>query len=184
MSVALSRLVPTFDIEEVALARDVLYSGKIGSRPVETAWDDYAVLDEHRPELAHTIYIERGEKAVYGVVQFFGSLQFYCRLGDPMRQSRAAFLGTLDPLTGEERFAEVEPLNLAKQSSWRLTTDMPGLISHWEEKVWAGAIKRGAHRDSKKRELSDWNAPKQKLPPTWQSGTVDLLLRLKKTQKS
>jgi hypothetical protein len=184
MSVALSRLVPTFDLEEVSSIRDVLYSGNMASRPVETAFDDYPLLDEYRPDLAHTIYIERGEKETYGVVQFFGVFQFYCRLGESAEhQPRSAFLGTLDPLTGAECFSDVQPLNLAQPPSHRWTRDIPELISHWEEKFRGAAIKRGARSDAEKHKMTGITL-NPKSPTTWESGTVDFLLRLRDREKT
>ncbi len=174
MCIALSRLVPTLDLEEVVHARDALHSDAICASRVATAFNDYS-LDEHRPGLAHTVYIERGEKITYGVVQFFGTFQLFCRLGKPGKgQPRVAFLATLDPLTGSETFTEINPLKLQEPPAFYAAGAVPDLIQRWKQKFRDAAVARGAPERTKIN-LSNVNFnPK---PVSWQSGTVDLLLR-------
>ena len=64
---------------------------------------------QRRPALSHTVYIEFGPTWGHGYVILFGSMQIYVPM--PAAQ-RGAMLGFLDPVTGEESFRTIEPLNI------------------------------------------------------------------------
>jgi hypothetical protein len=71
------------------------------------AYCDVSPLNQLRPPLAHTIYLELGQ-ASYGIVLIFGHLKILVPL--PNSAERKAVLATLDPISGEESFSEVEPM--------------------------------------------------------------------------
>ncbi|HSS99119.1 MAG TPA: hypothetical protein VLK33_18925 [Terriglobales bacterium] len=86
--------------------------------PVRTVVIDsrnHPELDKLREQLNHSVYVEESNGVIHGVAQFFGSFQCYFVLSNnPTRSYGNGFLGTLDPLTGEEVFCAVPKLDIAK----------------------------------------------------------------------
>ena len=82
---------------------------------VHIAFNSYESLDALRPALSHVIYVERSRSMIYGVVQFFGVIQLFCRIGRALPYSSdMAILGVLDPLENLEIFDyELNPLYLS-----------------------------------------------------------------------
>lgn len=78
--------------------------------PTGVAYADWSWLSSYRKPLGHVIYVHRRKQELVACVQFFGTFQVFCRLGtaDPT-ENVAAFVGTLDPVTGEETFSERQP---------------------------------------------------------------------------
>ncbi len=72
------------------------------------AYCDTSQIRNLRPPLSHTIYIEFGNPS-HGIVLVFGAMQIYVPL--PVA-SPGAFLGFLDPITGEESFTDMNPISL------------------------------------------------------------------------
>jgi hypothetical protein len=175
MCIALSRLVPTLEPEEVTSARDALNSEAVCKRQVLTAFNEYS-LDEYRPQLAHTIYIERGDHRAHGVVQFFGTFQVFCQLGLPKGDLPRAFLGALDPLTGKETFRELDPLRLEEPPAFYAAKAVPAMLDRWKRRFRDAAVARGAV-GSAEVTLSDVKF--RPTPAFRQSSTTDFLLRNK-----
>jgi HNH endonuclease len=74
---------------------------------------DYADIRRFAKPLSHVVYVESTPERVYGIVQFFGVLQIWCGLSDvPAQGDRMAVCGTLDPITGKERFDFTTALDL------------------------------------------------------------------------
>jgi hypothetical protein len=82
---------------------------------------------------------------LYGVVQFFGVLQFQCILGKTKNNDRTdAILLTLDPVTGEEKHRFVDKLKLVEPPfSYPLNIYLRNL-QLWMSKLRTEAVKRGA----------------------------------------
>lgn len=82
---------------------------------------------------------------MYGVVQFFGVIQLFCRLGIlGSRAPGAALMASLDPVTGDERFSDVPPLDLPYPPYFIPLEEYPRLMEGWMKKCRDEAIKRGA----------------------------------------
>lgn len=145
MCYALSTTLPGFTLGEVANARAVL-KGDHGRMPtnVTPAFEVYDSLDAIREPLSHVIYVERGEAHIYGVVQFFGVVQLFCELGIPQDSAtRAARIGILDPITGVERFPEVDLLGLPAPAVLRGEELSEGAAA-WLKRFEEVAVSRGA----------------------------------------
>jgi hypothetical protein len=147
MCVALSTLLPNFSALDTEFARPVLaddaQSGPVPN--VTPAFVLYDSLEALRQPLSHVIYVERNNHGVYGVVQFFGVIQLFCKLGKPNESSsNAAILGVLDPMTGGESFDETAPLlNLLAPNVCPIE-ELPKQIGKWLGKFEESAKARGA----------------------------------------
>lgn len=141
MCLALSNLFPGFSADEFDIARMSL-TKESSTNNANPIFSSLPLIDGLRQPLSHLIYIERSQGQVHGVVQFFGVIQLYCRLGIAQKTaSEIAFLGVLDPVTGEESFSEKTP-NFALLNPFSTATDQP--IEAWLEKFRDSAIARGA----------------------------------------
>ena len=78
---------------------------------------DTSAIRVLRPPLSHTVYIEFGPQS-HAIAILFGAMQIYVPL--PAAEP-GAILAFLDPVTGEESFGEVKPLNITPPP--RLWTD-------------------------------------------------------------
>lgn len=80
--------------------------------PVRVALQEYAGLDGQRPKLGHLVYVRASakEKRCYSIVQLFGVIQFYCELATEAETIDFAALATHDPITHQERFIDIPPL--------------------------------------------------------------------------
>lgn len=146
MCIALGTLVSGIEMSELDEGRQVLLADP-GSVPSCTlaAYGDYPGIDNRRPALSHVVYVERGSERVYGLVQFFGVVQLFCRLGKTAQPSSpSALLATLDPVAGAEEVAELGPLSLP-EPPYRIHLDeYPRLVENWTRKFREEAIRRGA----------------------------------------
>jgi hypothetical protein len=145
MCYALSTSLPGFTLAEVAHARAILKDDP-GRPPIDVvpSFDIYESLNSLREPLSHVIYVERGETIIYGVVQFFGELQLYCALGRPDGSApRAARVGILDPLTGAERFSDVNPLSLPLPTELG-DEELSQAADAWLKRFQEAAVARGA----------------------------------------
>lgn len=131
------------------------------------AFCDVEPLRKMKPPLAHTVYLEMGE-ASYAIVLIFGFKKIFVPL--PAIPMPRAILATLDPLTGTESIADVEPIG---------PREVPDLVGEeFTRKHLQGmldvlaedAVARGA---KKRPELFvgelDMGAP---LPAWWMNSTV------------
>jgi hypothetical protein len=145
MCYSLSTFLPDFTLGEVAHARAIL-KGNPDSLPVNVipSFEVYKSLDAMREPLSHVIYVERDKTRIYGVVQFFGVLQLYCGLGRPDSSApRATRVGILDPLTGAERFSDVDPLGLPMPILIE-DEELSQAADSWLRRFQEGAVSRGA----------------------------------------
>ena len=167
MCIALSSMLPEFELEDVNEARKELFA-EPSLIPINAreAYFTYEPIDTRRPALSHLIYIERSQARVYGLVQFFGAVQLFCRLGIPkgaVPDSGAVYLGggfhtratsvpvsvgdstaliaLLDPVTGDEEIHASSPLNLIEPP---ICLDSQGWEG-WKSKLRGEALKRGAN---------------------------------------
>lgn len=146
MSVALASTLPEHDYVETLLGRMVIEESREPFQDVHVSFENYDDLDNLRPALSHTVYAERRDGKMIGVVQFFGVIQLVCLLGrtDPTIPD-AAKVGFLDPIDHKESFAEVDPIGIqyppAKTSAIH--------VQNWSEKFEKGAAERGATKKVK-----------------------------------
>lgn len=71
------------------------------------AYSDTAQIRKLRPGLSHTVYVELGERG-YAIVLIFGDIEIFV----PLRSGGSgAILGYLDPLSGDEVFKEISPVD-------------------------------------------------------------------------
>jgi hypothetical protein len=146
MCFAAYTLLPEPEIEEGADARSYLTGTNKDDATVEcvrTALADYTSLDALRRGLSHVVYVERTGDRIYGVVQFFGFLQLYCRLGPSIQSKPAAVLCTLDPVNGEECTRETPALGLDEPPSRYLRDTYVASMYHWLAKQRREIIERG-----------------------------------------
>lgn len=146
MSVALASTLPEHDYVETLLGRMVLEGCREPFKDVHVSFENYDDLDKLRPALSHTVYTERTDGKMIGVVQFFGVVQLVCLLGRTDQTiSDAAVIGFLDPIEDKESFAELDPIGI--QFPPEKTSAL--LVQNWSEKFEKGAAARGATKDVK-----------------------------------
>ena len=146
MCAALSTFLPGFSLSEITEARPVLRGERPWEECVTIAFKSYDSLEALRPPLSHVIYVERHQGRLHGVIQFFGVIQLYCRLGASTGSApEAGMLGTLDPITGAEEILPVTPLGLSPPPD---PYKLPELFSRgsgvWLMKFEESARERGA----------------------------------------
>lgn len=102
----------------------------------------YDALDSQRPPLSHVVFVEGNnrEGKVYGVVQFYGSIQLYLALNSSYLGPSFSVMGILDPQSTQERFEIVEPLNLPE-------APLRGSVQEYQEGVinWLGKVDSQVH---------------------------------------
>lgn len=131
------------------------------------AFCDISPLNQLRTPLAHTIYLEMGLTS-FGVVLLFGFKRVFVPL--PSSAIHGAVLATLDPLTGEESFREVEPIGPREIP---VTIDRRTALAHMQnmlDNLSQDAILRGA-RNEPKLYVGDLELGVP-LPSWWGSSTV------------
>ncbi|MBZ4335080.1 HNH endonuclease [Corallococcus sp. AS-1-12] len=131
--------------ERLSAARRVLCGEPPEEPIVFLDFSERAEIDARRKPLSHVVYVEQTPQRVYGVVQFYGSFQYYCYLSDAPGAARSsALIGCLDVLTGDERFELLRPLDLSGAPSGlecsRPEEPYVELLSRFEEQ----AKQRGA----------------------------------------
>lgn len=104
----------------------------------------YIELEALRNPLSHLVYVESRASGLYAVVQFFGVVQLYCKLGTPLQSIDAALVGTLDPLLGAESLVETKPLGLPEPPFSMPEADAVQGIQGWMLRFREEAIARGA----------------------------------------
>jgi len=96
-------------------ARAYLRKGEApGLCPVRLDVNLYPILEQQRPPAGHLVFVcaSKAERRVYSIVQLFSAFQFYCELSDDWEGEARAILAAHDPVTHQETFAEVAPLDL------------------------------------------------------------------------
>lgn len=147
MCVAAATLIPGFSPEHVSIARDHLTGARSTGRMdiVTPAYDGFADLDSAREALSHVIYVHRVNGHLRGVVQFFGVVQLYTRLGAVYGWlPDAAMLGTLDPVTGNECFSVAPQFSLPEPPFSISVEECVSKLQQWASRFRAEAIARGA----------------------------------------
>ena len=136
-------------------------------------------LDKHRPELSHSIFVEANGRTgrCYGVVRFFGSIEFYTILHDQYAGSSFAGFASLDLLSQSEDFRLVDPLNLPEPFKSVSAHEYKEIIRNVESRIvrlfvsTAGADKQGS---SPQRPLiATWEMSLRE----WSSSTVQWFTR-------
>ena len=120
------------------------------SIPVSPAYCDIEPIRNLRPPLSHAVYVELGHVS-YAIVLIFGFLKIYVPL--PSVSEAAAFLASLDPMTGAESFQVVMPIGARTVPQYLFAPP----LTHFQEMCDAlsrEAISRGAKRPPK-LELED-----------------------------
>lgn len=146
MCIGVSTFLPEFVQEDVATATQIVLADPY-SKPPNTlvAFARYDGVDALRPALSHLVFVERSERRTYALVQFFGVVQLFCRLGIPKQHApQAALFGFLDPVAGEEVFSTASPLNIEEPPDSILIPEYPNLMQRWLVKFRDEAVKRGA----------------------------------------
>jgi hypothetical protein len=117
--------------------------------------------------LSHAVYVELGEIS-YGIVLIFGFLKIYVPL--PSAKEAAAFLGSLDPMTGDEMFLKVVPVGPRRVPPYITEAQVMAHLREMDDTLTREAILRGAKHPPKleTREL-DLGVPAD---PSWANGTV------------
>jgi hypothetical protein len=94
-------------------AQDYLLRATIGEVcPVRLTTENYSDLETRRPLAGHLVYVRANpvERRVYSIVQLFTVLQFWCELDNDYEGESAAVMATHDPVTHQEKFASISPL--------------------------------------------------------------------------
>src|ERR1022692_500830 len=136
-------------------------------RPTSPAYCDIEPIRNLRPPLSHAVYVELGEIS-YGIVLIFGFLKIYVPL--PSAKEAAAFLGSLDPMTGDEMFLKVVPVGPRRVPPYITEAQVMAHLREMDDTLTREAILRGAKHPPKleTREL-DLGVPAD---PSWANGTV------------
>ena len=147
ISVAAATLLPHFKSESVSLARQYL-TGTCCAGYIDVvlpAYDTFTELDSIRKPLSHLVYVTRAQGDVWAVVQFFGVVQLYCRLGSyDVSIQEAAIIGTLDPVSGRENFSDA-PIIKFPVPPFSIPAEIyPSKLNQWFAKFRAEALTRGA----------------------------------------
>jgi hypothetical protein len=135
--------------------------------PTKVAFCDITPLNQLKTPMAHTIYIEMGENS-FGIVLLFGFKRVFVPL--PCAASQKAVLASLDPISGEESFKEVEPIGfpdiprvIDKRAAQAHLQNMLDILAD-------DATSRGAKRRPELY-VGDLDLGEQ-LPPWWGNSTV------------
>jgi hypothetical protein len=113
------------------ITRAYLLEGESPSRPVPVkfAFSNYVGLDKLRPPLSHVVHIEGDsvDRRCYGVVQFFGAIQFYVSLNAQYDGKSFARIGLLNRHLGKERFEAVSMLYLHEAPNQFFKDELPAM---------------------------------------------------------
>src|SRR5262249_15255668 len=135
MCIAFAQLMmPNNDILDPQF-REYLKDKNSQLRPVRDIYMRYPLLDERRPALAHTIYIEGNSVKAncFGIVQIFGGIfQFYVLLSDSYVGRDFGAIGILDISTFREKFEEIGSLKLEEAPASVKLDDMMQTYAEWD----------------------------------------------------
>ncbi len=97
--------------------RTYLLTGQTGENgsPVYMALEKSPDLNAMRPPMGHVIYLRQNptEGRTYSIVQLFGGIQLYCDIGADRNCKEFSIVGVHDPITHQERFESVAPIDYA-----------------------------------------------------------------------
>jgi hypothetical protein len=110
------------------------------------AYCDIAAINEMIPPLSHAVYVELGT-ASYGVVVMFGYLRVFVSL--PRSPITKAYLATLDPIDGEEKFSEVGSIGPRDVPATIQLAEMTAHLNEMNRMLMQAANLRGAKRPPK-----------------------------------
>jgi hypothetical protein len=147
ISAAAATLLPHFSSESLSLARQHLTGARSDGTVdvVRPAYDSFAELDSIREALCHLVYVKRAQGDIWAVVQFFGVVQLYCRLGTHDDSAPdSSILGTLDPVTGQEHFSNAPMIEFPVPPFSIPAEIYPSKFSQWVAKFRVEALARGA----------------------------------------
>jgi hypothetical protein len=152
MCVAAATLLPDFARSNVNLAVPISLDGT--NLPlVKRDGRTHPMIDAARPPLAHVIFVERNTEGTYGIVQFFGSLQFYCRIGDGLAGEPQAILGVLDAVQGIECFGYNEAAFIPDLPQFISNQDHAAEIAGWARKMIVQMRQQGASVEDLRLEM-------------------------------
>ena len=104
-----------------------------------------AAIDSARPSLAHSLYVEHVGRRIVGLLQYFGVFQMFCALSEnAARDGRCALLGWLDPITLDERWEHIEPLELPGPPPGYRAEEIVYAQLQWTALLHSAAVQRGA----------------------------------------
>ncbi len=114
--------------------RQFLLAESPTSSPVQQSYVRYPQLDARRPPLAHAVYIEGDSRLAkcFGIVQLFGgAFQLYVPLNSSYTGRDFAALGVLDVITFQEKFQEIERLQLSESPRFMGLADVEHAHAEW-----------------------------------------------------
>ncbi|MEP6757248.1 MAG: HNH endonuclease [Chthonomonadales bacterium] len=110
------------------------------------AYCDIAAINKLSPPLSHAVYVELGTPS-YGIVVIFGYLKVFVPLLP--YPTKKAYLATLDPIDGEERFSEVDPIGSRSVPTTIQLAEMMVHLNEMNRMLMQAANLRGAKRPPK-----------------------------------
>jgi len=132
--------------------------------PVSPAYCDVEPIRTMRPALSHTIYVELGPVS-YAMVLIFGFLKIFLPL--PAAGHAEAFLGSLDPITGDETFDAVACIGPRSVPQSILPHEALAQFRDMQDALTRESVARGATRPPKLETTHlDMGAP---VEPAWNS---------------
>lgn len=147
MASALASLLPQFNSHELFLMLDrkTRFSGRGLTGKATFDFRRHEFIEKNKPPLAHLIHVAREQSGIYGIVQFFGTYQFYCEIGPAILLSDSAgYFATLDPITGEEIFRQMDVQHVARPVDTLPESEASQRLSEWGNLFRSAAIERGA----------------------------------------
>lgn len=161
-------MLVAFDRSQVVTESGIpSYLLKKGNWLTAPAYCDVAPIRDLRPPLSHTIYVEIGQIS-YAIVLMFGFLKIFVPL--PFIGPSRAFLGSLDPMTGDERFECVRPIGPRSVPALILHDEAMTHFQDMDDALTREAVQRGAKHPPKLHTKDlDLGTP---LDPCWIGGTV------------
>lgn len=161
----------TFDrpqvVTESGIPSYLLGNGRWLTAP---AYCDVESIRDLRPSLSHTIYVELG-KTSYAIVLIFGFQKIFVPL--PSAPHYEAFLGSLDPMTGDERFNSVKPIGPRSIPALIQQDEAMAHFHEMNDALTREAVQRGArHPPNLQTKDLDLGAP---MDPAWTNGTIRFL---------
>jgi hypothetical protein len=100
-------VVASGNLQLVSASGIPAYLHSKGSWPTRVAYCDVTKIRQLRPPLSHTVYVELGRYS-YAIVLIFGCKKIFVPL--PPSPVNQGLLATLDPITGEEGYLDVDPI--------------------------------------------------------------------------
>jgi hypothetical protein len=161
-------MLVAFDRSQVVTASGIpSYLLRKGNWLTAPAYCDVAPIRDLRPPLSHTIYVELG-KISYAIVLIFGFMKFFVPL--PSVQQSGAFLGSLDPMTGDERFDYVKPIGPRSVPALIQRDEAMTHFQDMDDALTREAVQRGAkHPPKLQTKHLDLGTPSDL---SWTSGTI------------